>query len=471
MAEIKSRETLFAELKTFIRAYNRNLDTGDNSLAKDLLLLPYAVGGKVIMDQVEIARDLQLLSKLDTGDLDNEGTNFQKERLTGSYAIVILTFYSEVAPAADIIIPAGTQGQTAGTSFASPVSFSTISEARYTIAVAAPHFSYDRARYEFEVMAICDTIGTVGNIGSNTVTTSLSSITGIEGVTNLTAAAGGLDQESNDDYRERIQLANTGRDLNTVNGLRLFLRDVGFLAAYPVRVENADSERATGIDGFVINQSSETVTEVFTYDPSQERYYLTNRPVLEVTSVVGSNAGTLGAADYDANIDNTSPMRRSIYAMDYISFRITAALLVGEQITVTYNYAPLVKNTQDTLNLNENDVLTADPLIKRGLPMYFYITASLTLKANADGAATRNKVRNALAQFLAGYRLSDDIQKSDIVVVMQEGYGDYPIDMVDAVVISSYYLQDENGNRRQPVDEVISVGDKEYVVFGQATIT
>ena len=471
MANVKSLETLLAELRTFIKAINRRLDTGDNSLSKDLLITPYTVGGKAIMDQIDITRNLGILSRLSGEQLDNEATNFKKERLTGSYAVVVLTFYSSVIPTAPIIIPAGTEAQTAGTTFLSSVSYSTVAESRFTVADAASYFSYDRDRYEFQVSALCITIGAAGNVGSEIINKLIGSVDGIEGVTNLTAATGGLDEEEDDDIRIRIQLAKTGRDLNTVNGLRLYMRDVGFLDAYPVRVEDADAEKATGIDVFVINNSSTAFTDTFTYDPAQEKYYLTKRPVLEVTSVVGSHKGTLGSADYDANIDDTTPLRRSIYAQDYIIFDQFAGLITGETITVQYNYAPLVIQAQENLNLNENDILTADPLIKRAFPLYLYINAKLTLKANADGATVRNKVRNALNQWCSTFRMKDTIQKSDLVIILQTGFGDFPVESVDYVVINSYYLQDELGVVYQPVGEVIDVSNKQYVVYGSSVIT
>jgi len=465
----KSLNTIIAELRTFLEAYNRGIDTSDNSLVKDIILLPLSIGGKEIMDQVEIARDLGILSRLTGGDLDNEGTNYKLEKLPGSYATVTLTFYANTKPTSDIIIPANIQVSTIGTSFVSPVRYNTISETRFSIANIDSYYSYDRDRYEFSVEAICTEVGEIGNTAINTIIQLLGSIGGIDGVTNLIAATGGQDEESEDDFRTRIQLAKTGRDLNTVNGLKLYLRSLGFIDTYPVRVEDGDSER-TGIDVFVVTSSIASYTETFTFSTAQEKYYLTKRPVVGVTSVVGSSAGTLGSSDFDTNIDNSSPMRRSVYAQDYIRIRKTASLVNGEELTVTYNYSPLIINTQSTLDENTNDVLTADPLLKRAFPLYLYMNAGLTLKANADGPATRNKCKNALIQYLSNYRLGDDLQKSDMIVVLQQGYGDYPITMVDSVVINSYYLQDELGNVYQPVNEIISVSSKQYIVYGSITL-
>lgn len=470
MSDVKSFQELLSELKVFLKAWNRNLDTGDNSLIKDLILTPYSIGGSIVMDQVGIARDLHILSKLTGSDLDNEGTNYSLERNSGIYATVNVTFWTETAPTTDITIPAGTEVSTIGTTFANPVEFTTVAEATYALSAISNYYSYDRARYEFTVRCICSEIGSRGNVAAGLLLRLNSVVAGIDGCINLTAATGGDDEESDDDFRNRIRLKKTGRELNTVNGLRAFVKDLGFTDAYPVRPESADAEKAYGIDVFVIDSSSESFTDSFTYDPAQDEYYFTKRPIISVTSVVGSIVGTLPSTDYSVHADSTSPLRRSVESNDYIRFLPSASLTVGETVTVVYTYNSRIVQGQNTLDLNDNDILTSDPLLKRAYPLGLYINAKLNLKANADGPTTRNRVKSALSQYLGAYRLGDDIQKSDLIIILQTGYGDYPITSVDSVIINSYYLQDEYGTVYNPVDEIISVGDKYYVIFGSATI-
>jgi hypothetical protein len=463
--------TLLSELTTFLKAYNRYLDTGATSLARDLLLTPYSVGGRLLMEQVGIARQLFMLSKLRGAYLDDEGTNYTLERSTGTYASVVLTFWTDTLPTADITIPAGTQARTVGTSFTSPVIFSTVSDTTYALDNIAAYYSYDRARYEFPVSALARQIGETGNVGANLINVIVNPVSGISGVINLVASSGGSGVELDDDFRERIRLKKVGRNINTINGLREFVRERGFIDAYPVRVESSDSERATGVDVFVIDSNTTSISETFTYRTNIPRYYFSYNPLLSVTSVVSSATGTISSNDYDVNIDNTSPLRRSRYAQDYIEIRNSASLPDGSSFTVTYIYNQTILTFQSNLELDENNILTADPLVKRAYPLSFYINARLTLTANADGPTNRNRARNALIQFLTQYRLGEDIQKSDIIIVLQQGYGDFPIAEVDAVVINEYYLEDEFGNDYLPVDEVISVTDKQYVVHGSATIT
>ena len=471
MAEIKTTDRLVTELRTFLRVYNRSIDTGDNSLTKDIVITPYGIGGKAVMDQVAIARDLHILSKLTGSNLDNEGTNYGLERLRGSYATATVMFYAVNTPTVEIAVPVGIQVSTSGTLFTSPVTFSVISDSRFPAADAANYYNYDRDRYEFPVLVTCDLLGSGGNVGSNLITRLLASISGITGVTNLTASIYGMDKESDDDFRKRIRAAKLGRDLNTVYGIQNYMMSLGFTDAYPIRIEATDAERATGIDVFVVSTSVTAVTQTFTYDPSQATYNLTYKPVLTVASVSGAILGTLNNTQYSVNIDETSEYRRSALADDTITITPGTPLAVGELVTITYTYAARVTQAQATLELDENDVLTADVLIKNAIPAYLYMTATLNLKANADAPTTRTQCRNALSQFLATYRLGDDIQKSDFIIVLQEGYGDYPVTDVDSVTISNYYLEDDLGNIYVAVNDTISVDYKHYVVYGSATIT
>jgi hypothetical protein len=466
----KSFDVLLAEFRTVLRAINRRLDTSDNSLAKDFLLTPYSVGAKGIHDQIVVARNLHILSQISGFDLDNEATNYGLERSVGTYSSVTLNFFATTLPTTDVVVPAGTSVQTSESAFITATRFSTISDVRISVSSMATYYSYDRDRYEFSVFAQCDSIGIGGNVGSETITKLVGSVATVSGVTNLLAASGGTDSESDDDFRERIRLAKTGRDLNTVNGLRAFVKGLGFIDAYPVRTEDPSAERATGVDAFVVDTSATAVNETFLYSPSKQKYYFTNRPVRSVTAVVAAIAGTLAISEYDAFIDATSPMRRSVSADDYIEIRLSAGLAAGEPFTVTYTYAENIVTAQNTLSLVTNKILTADVLLKKAYTLYFYMNATLTLFANSDGPTTRAKVKNALAQFLSGYRLGQNLQKSDIIIVLQQGYGDYPVASVDAVVISSYYLQDEYGVVYMPTDEVIAVGDKQYIVYGSATV-
>lgn len=470
MADTKSMQTLLAEVKTHVRTRNRNLDTSDNSLAQDFIFIPYSIGGRLLMNQVDAVKALNRLSQVSGTDLDDEGTNYGLERHTGNYATVVLTYWATVRPTATVSIAASSLVRTAGTAFETPITFSVISNTDFPLANMDAYYSHDRGRYEFSVRARCTQKGSSGSIGSNLITTLVTSITQISGVTNLVAATGvGLDTETDDDFRDRIRMAILGRSLGLVYGVRGYLMGLGFTDANVVRVEEEGYERATGVDAFVIDFSAETVTDTFIYRAAQTKYYFSKRPVLEVTSVISASIGVVPTNQYYVNIDSTSPMRRSVNSDDYLEF-VAAPIPDGTAVSVTYNYCSSIYQAQQTIDLPENRVLTAGELVKRAYPMYLYINATLTLKANADGPTTRNKCRNALAQFMATYRLGISVQESDLIIVLQQGYGDYPVDSVDQVVITSFYLLDELGTTYLPVSETIVLNNKQHAVYGSSAI-
>jgi hypothetical protein len=470
MVATKSFQTLLSEVKTHVRTRNRILDVSDNSLANDMIYTPYAIGGRLLMNQVELIEELNRLSQETGSDLDDEATNYNLERGTGNFATVMLTYFSNTRPTAAVIIAATSQVSSAGTSLASPVTFSVISDTNFPLANMDAYYSHDRNRYEFPVLAQCTQKGSQGAVGANLITTMITPIPQVSGVTNLVAASGvGLDTEIDDDFRERIRMAMLGRGLGMVFGLRGFLMGLGFVDASIVRVEDEGYERATGIDAFVIDFSAASQTDTFTYYAAQSKYYFTQRPVLQVNTVLSASIGVVPSNQYHANIDETSPLRRSSLADDYIEF-VGAPIPDGTLVSVTYTYSSAITQAQQTLNLPSNEMLTADALIKRAYPLDLYINASLTLKANADGPSTRNACRNALTQYMSTYRLGASVQESDLIIVLQEGYGDYPISTVDAVVINSFYLTDEMGNTYMPLNETIALNEKQYATYGTSAI-
>jgi len=470
MADTKSIQVLLAEIKTFLRAKNPYLDVSENSLIQDLILTPYSVAAKLVLDQVEAVKNLHILSEISGQDLENEASNFNLVKLPGDFATASLTFYAATAPTEDVVIPADAQVRTTGTAFSNAITFEVDAENRFAVSDVGSYYSFDRGRYEFTVTATATTRGVIGNVASNFLTSLVTNVDQIEGVTNLSAATGGTDEESDDDLRERVRLYKTGRALSTRNGLSRYLRGLGFVDAEVIRAEEEGYERANGVDAFVVDYSTDTQTDTFNYNPAQTEYYLTKRPVLAVTSVTTQQIGALTTSQYSANVDETSPLRRSYYAQDYVSFN-TLPIAVGSQISVTYTYVSRLHNSQATINQPAQRVLTAGILLKRAYPLSLTLNATLTLKANADGPSTRNTVRNALSQYVSEqYRLGDGLQKSDLIIVLQQGYGDFPVNNVDAVTLNSYLLTGENGTVYQPVNEQITISNKQHIVYGSAVV-
>jgi len=470
MALVRSLGEILSSLSVFIRSYNKSIDTGSGGLLRDIILFPMSIAGRLLSDQATDVATRQYLSKSTGVQIDDEATNYTLERSDGSVASVTVTFWTITKPISDILIPAGQIVSTLGSSFDDPVIFNIVSNMTISSTSIDNYYSYDRARYEISASAIGAEKGSVGNVGADTITVITGSIAGITGVTNLNASVGGADKEDDDDLKDRVRLKRTGIGKNVPNGIRGYIKDSGFLDANAVRVEDSTSERCDGVDLFVIDPYVSSTSDTFIYYSSRDRYYLSKRPVKDVTSVVSSAVGTIGAAYYDAYIDNSSPLRRSKYGQDYIEIRTASAIPDGTSFTVTYNYNEYIYNLQGTLENDNNNVFTSNYMAKRAFPLSLYINATFTLNTNADIASTRTRCRNALSQFMSTYRLGDNIQKSDLTIVLQEGYGDFVVSAVDAVVINSFYLTDEVGINYLPINETISVGPNQYAVYGRAVL-
>ena len=222
-------------------------------------------------------------------------------------------------------------------------------------------------------------------------------------------------------------------------------------------------------DALVLAPTHRTFGESVAYYAAIGKYYFTNHPVKDVTSVV-SVLGPVSSADYSVTIDNTTQVRRSALAADYIVVYVSAGIPDGTAFDVTYTYSQSIANFQNTLNQDANRILTSDPLVKRAYPLEFFANAALTLVANADGPSTRQRVKNALIQYFGNYRMNNKVQESDLIIVMQQGYGDFPVNAVDAVVINSWYLKDEFGTVYTPVADTVLVGKTQYAVYGSAIL-
>lgn len=123
--------------------------------------------------------------------LDAIGDSYECERLEADKATTTLRFSLPEAYSADIVIPAGTRAATEGGLYFATDSTATISAGGLSVDVPASA-----------------TVGGTDHNGllAGTVTTMVDLIAYVEAVTNITTTSGGTDEESDDDYRERIRL-------------------------------------------------------------------------------------------------------------------------------------------------------------------------------------------------------------------------------------------------------------------------
>ncbi|MCD8011658.1 MAG: baseplate J/gp47 family protein [Lachnospiraceae bacterium] len=132
--------------------------------------------------------------------LDYLGEMAQLTRKSSTYATATLT----IAGTAGTIIKAGAVFCTEATSDAASIEY----EALETYVID------DSGVVEVKVQAV--EAGTGSNVNAGTIVLMSSPISGITSVTNEEAATGGVEEESDDDFRERIMEANASRNASYI---------------------------------------------------------------------------------------------------------------------------------------------------------------------------------------------------------------------------------------------------------------
>jgi len=489
MAEIKDEIQLLSEVRRFLRNVRPDIDTSPNSVVSNLVLFPASISGKLIFSQLDIVQELQVISTLTGEDLDEEAGNYALTRKSGRRSRGSAVFFTSTAPTADLEIPAGTLVSTVTFNLTQQVTYRTVATRTMPGGIGAtPFFHSDTQRYETDPVPIeAVEIGTKGNIGEARISSVQGAVAGIEGVYNPDAVTGGTDRESDQVLRERVLRRARGRERNIRRGLESYLvNNFDFFDARVLRTDDTQSERANGIDAFVIDDSLAEITQTFIHDPTLDVYGLgaqversrVAKPMLAVLIVRGEAAGTLSeGTHYEVERDSTSILRFSMRALERLRILPAGhvALSEGEVFTVTYSFASEVSRAQIDIDTPENQILTANPLVKRGIRFGVEMRAAVTFFGGVDIEVESEKIRLALSLFFDLFRLGDPIQVSDVIVVIQTGVSGVRVQSVDQVIIREITATDEFGNIRRitddPAGEMIEFSEKEYARFESIAIS
>ena len=477
MAEIKNEKQLVTELRRFLRHIRPDLDTSPNSIFSNLILIPAAIAGRVIFDELGRVQDLQVLSNVTEGDLDREAENYGLERKKGRRSRGFVVFYARSAPTTDVVIPSGTLVSTPTFNINQVISYRTM--ATVTLpggAGASSFFVRDKQRYEtlpVPVEAVAP--GLNGTIGPNRITLIQGVVSGIDGVYNPDAITGGQDRETDDVFRARIRRRFLGREKNIRKGVESILLDTyDFEDARVIRPLDDESERVEGVDVYVIDSSQSERTQLVTHRNAKDVYQLDSSPMLEVLAVAGQEHGLLeeGTHYWVERDTETTSLRLSTRAFDVVRISPTGHSLLsdGEQVAINYTYANEIARAQQDLDLPPQNVLTSDILIKKAIRYGVSIKAGVTFFGGVDEDVERAKIELSLSTFFDRFNIGDPLQLSDLIVAIESGIADLRIQSVDQVIIRDVRATNEFGDEKvlsfdpldQSTNQSITFGSREY---------
>ncbi len=323
-----------------------SVPVGSNSLINDLLINPHIEILKPFIQLANTIDSKQLFSNYDyisEEEIDAIGSgNYFIDRDSGTKAsgYVYLEFQN-IPTSTGIYIAAGTSVGKNTT-----YKYTVTSNTTVTSADLALYYNSTRLVYSVPVLVEADAVGTAYNaeIGEiNALYSTLQYSTGV--VSNLVAFTNGRDDETNEEYYDRIKNVYLSRNLGTAPGYESSILEnfedvddlvvIGYGDALMQRdvISTLDGDIHIGgkVDVYIKGSNLSTYTKNFLLYST--RYYFKNTPIVE-SSVTATNLSTNLPASVTVGYINLAEKGTALEE-SYID--VTGAT-IGDEISVAYTY-------------------------------------------------------------------------------------------------------------------------------------
>jgi uncharacterized phage protein gp47/JayE len=222
MVTIRSVNEIINSLLDFYKINQPDLDTKPGTVARDLMIDGVASQVALLYDQLSDSSNKQSLRLVVGSDLDKLARNFGviRKSAASSSGVALMTFSSINATIpinkGDIVY--------ANNNFTFKVANGATvdpNSINFYKSVAAKYrdqldFAGISDQYAVEITVIASSPGSIGNIGKYAL--SRTSISGVSNVTNINGFTGGVDQESDVNFRNRILASFNGSSVGTALG-------------------------------------------------------------------------------------------------------------------------------------------------------------------------------------------------------------------------------------------------------------
>jgi uncharacterized phage protein gp47/JayE len=417
-----------AELETAILSRNSSYDTRIGPIP-DLIINP--VSAVLELQNERIRSVQQLLSLVNDGsftdaDVDAFVYNELLVRHRGARARVKLIFSRATAPTSNVTVKANFPVATLpDEETGATVTFVTLAEQTMYAANAASYFNSATQRYELVVDAEAITGGTVGNVGAERITRPLRPLNGFDTVFNRDPATGGTDPETTDDLIRRYYVSLLGSSPAVHSGIKKII-SVLYPQVYdtyivygadPLNIRSADDGGA--VDVYFIGASPVTTTESITFTGGNQVHVLSKQPVMNIVSIPGYVQGL----DYVIATD-TSGLRASAKARDGVRWLPGGTMpAIGSSVAVTYQYNGLNSTLQNAFDSPERSVPGRNILFKSATRVDIAIGANIKYRSGFNVVTLTNQISNAILALINSYRLGEDVEASDLQLVVRSFSG------------------------------------------------
>jgi len=459
--EIKNRQILIRDLENEIKSRDSSIETNFGPI-RDLIIDPVSLVMRDLYAQVKNVFDIQFLKNAGTmsiEELDLMGESFGIKRKSARVATGTVFFRTSSKPNSDIRIPSGIPVSTSNRFGATNVEqFITTRATTLPATNTNSFFNATDGVFEVEAPVRALSPGSRGLVAANTIVTIQRPVQGISSVVNKSSTVGGKDFESNTEYARRIQLALTGVERGTINGLKRFvLTDNRVIDSaisqsgdnLMVRAETV----AGAIDVYILGEEPTVVIQSETYNgldiPFDNEPIIFPSPVIEVRGdVVGVLTEGVHYFIVRDSILEGSTSARNVLRWNRGVLNLPSS---GEGVTIQYTYDKLILDLQSSIDSAGNDIL-GDVLIRRSNQINIVLSANIRVSPDTDMSNTEELIRSAIKSYINVLGLGENIIPSDLDLVIRQVPG------VDFVFIPLEILDKEGGSG----SDIVVIESNEY---------
>jgi uncharacterized phage protein gp47/JayE len=436
----------------YIKSVRPNIATFVGTVTRDVIIESPAqefANTYTELDHTQQIQSIVYAANMSTDELDALAYNYGIVRNPGTQAQGTVTFRvrNYTTSSAVITIPLGTVIATQGTDTLPQVSFVTTQTLVFQPSFAPTYFKADSGFYEQTATIQSQNVGAASNVAAGTITVLVSGVSGVDSVINNISTTEGTDIESNTALGQRIQIKLSGNNIGTPNGITSLMRTnpsvTDAIIVGPNDSEMLRSQFGGEVDVYILGEVLSTATDVDIYSASgNQQYILQHEPARTVSSVTGLVLGTpttfVQGIDYSFVTDPDILLLGSTKMGSYILWLPVAGGAThpddNTNITIQYVYDSLIESLQLLLDDDGAHIVTSDILVKEANLATIGVTCDVTLFSGILFSDAISAVQTAVTNYINGLGLGDNIDRSNIIEVIQN------VSSIDSVDVSTLIL-------------------------------
>ena len=436
----------------------KNVDTRIGTVLRDAIISPIS---SVILDVYKYIDDLFNKNNINNAsgeDLDNIALSYGIKRRVGSKATGTVRFYARIQPNSNIVItiPAGVnvygfdennQKISFVTLYTGSISYSSNIEDD----INNPFYGYQY----YETIVEAEEEGSKGNVIKGFI--NYTDFASVEGVTNIEDFSNGEDQESDEQFRERIVKYIYG-NYGTIIGYEHFAYER--TNVYDVKVITPNDpifkrKESIGSLDIVVIPSKIINTETVTYI-NNNKAVIPYKPIKDINFIYyldqNNNIIQIDRSEYIINMYNFndeylfSPIDSSHILFNNSNYN-------GKLVYINYSYYKEVYDLHKIINSFDYKIIGTDVLIRRGLIYYLLIDSlDVKIKLGYSFENVKKNIVSELVNMVNSTKLGGSIQMTDIIDISYVNGVDFVSDTPDVYLIREDIYKNLNVESRTQND-------------------